>query len=294
VSYRPERVVGLLALTLAVAGSCAVFPDEATLPDHPGAAAAGGDENTLQAGHGGVVGIPPEAGNGGDSPAAGGTGGAGGTTLVVGGAGAGGEGAASAGGGTGINCVNPRAVVAPIAADTWIGSAKPSAAHASDPQLSVGAGSDEHRALMQVTLPAAPTDAVLSRATLVLTLESNADAGLSARRLALHRLDRPLDASRTTWTNYGNGGSRQWTTPGGDFGIQELGHANLPEGGQQAQATFNITSFVQGAAGAAPIPLSLIVLETTPALPVPAELAFTSVEGDTAGRPQLILQYCDP
>ena len=281
--------LAVVALPLVLAGSCAVFPDEATLPNHSGSSGAAGEGTTAQGGNAGQGGdVPPEAGRGGDDTDVGGAAGGGGTAVV-----AGGVGGDSAGGAGGSPCLNPQPQIALLDADTWIGSGKPTNGHASDLTLSVAAGSDEHRALIAVTLPAAPAGTVLRRATLAFRLESNAEASLAARRLGLHRLTQAFDASRTTWNNYDNGASKRWMTPGGDFGI-EVGHADLRPNTASGLVLFNVTLAVRAIAGADAIPLSLIVLESSPALPVPAELAFTSAKGDTADVPRLILQYCDP
>jgi hypothetical protein len=127
----------------------------------------------------------------------------------------------------------------------------------------------------------------------VLRLESNADVGLSARRLGLHQLEQPLDAARATWTNYGSGGTHRWVTPGGDYGV-EVGHADVDAATKTGLVTFDVTASVSQSVGATEIPLSLIVLESGTARPAPAELAFVSAKGETADIPRVILLYCDP
>jgi len=234
------------------------------------------------AGEGNVAGVAGEGG----APAMGGA-----AAL----AGAGGEAtgaAAGAGGAGGAPCLNPEQQVVAITADTWIEAAKPGTAHGSDTLLSVDGGAAERRALLQLTLPAA-TGKVLSRARLVLQLQANADGALASRQLGLHELVQAVSESRTTWTNYGNGGSRKWTVAGGDFG-DEISAATLPAGTASGALTFEVTVPIRKIIVATPIPLSVIVIESGPVPAAPAELAFTSREGDALGVPTLLLDYCDP
>jgi hypothetical protein len=176
------------------------------------------------------------------------------------------------------------------AADTWIESAKPAVGHGTDPNLFVVQGGEERRALLSFNLPMAPTGSSLVRAELRLRLESNADAALAERELTLHLLEQVVVEARTTWNNYGNGSSQQWTTRGGDYG-PAVASTTIRALTQNGPLSFDVTSLVADVWGSEPIPLPLIVLEVSEPT-APAELAFTSREGDALGAPELRLHYC--
>ncbi len=195
-------------------------------------------------------------------------------------------------GGAPAGCVSPQQQVVTVTVDTWIESAKPGTGHGNDKTLSVVGGGEERRALLQLTLPAAVSGAVLLQATLALHLQANADVGLVKRQLGVHRLEQEVSESRTTWNNWAQG-SRVWTKPGGDFG-PELAQAAIPAGTSGGMLTFNVTAAVQAAFAAQPVPLPLIVVETSAPPAAPAELAFTSREGDASSIATLILEYCQP
>jgi hypothetical protein len=287
-------------LALAAFASCSVFPDEATLPTHPSGDAGAAGEGTSD---GGGSGGTPNAGGAAPLPEAGAgatSSNQGGSTVAEGGAagqpgnagaGAGADAGASAGGAGEAPCLNPQTVKVVAETDTWIGSAKPDNNHGSDKMLSVVAGSDEHRALVALTLPQALAGLQFRHAVLRFHLESNADAGLASRRLTVHRLSQPFDAGRATWNEHGK--KAAWQTPGGDFGAA-WDSATVPAGTATANIDFDVTASVAPLLGATAIPLSLLVRETSAARPVPAELAFTSTEGNASQIPELSLEYCDP
>lgn len=210
-------------------------------------------------------------------------GGAGGDTS-----GAGGDG----GGNSEPACVNPRTVTVDAQADTWIGSTKPMANHDSDKMLFVVGGSDEKRALIRLTLPVQQANSRLRRARLRFHLESNSDATKVLRRLAVHQLVQPLQEGRATWLNWGKNGET-WTSPGGDYN-DELARTAVPAGTSSGNVDFVVTTTVSQLLGQAAIPLSLIVLEVTQAPDAPAELAFTSTQGNASLIPVVLLDYCDP
>jgi hypothetical protein len=147
----------------------------------------------------------------------------------------------------------------------------------------------ERRTLLRLTLPALSDGAVLNQASLVLKLEANADSTRAARRLGLHQLDQPVGVD-TTWRDYSN---KKWITAGGDFG-PELARATLPSFTSEAELGFEITDLVQASSSVAPVTLSIVILEIEPAPPAPAELAFTSLEGDASKAPVLRITYCEP
>jgi hypothetical protein len=268
-------------LGLVAAGSCAVFPDQATLPERAvvgGTAGSAGEAFAAQAGTGG---------HGGSDVTSGGAAGAGGLT------GAGGVDTPVGGAGGQAPCLNPQQQVVAVTADTWIESARPGTGHGNDVVLSVVGGTNERRALLALTLPAVPSGAILRKATFALHLQANADASLVARRFGLRRLTRDLNEARATWNNYSNGAVRKWTTPGGDFGV-ELSSASVRAETSNGALTFDVTEPIRTALGAQAVLLSVIVLETGPIPAPPAELAFTSREGDASGMPALILEYCQP
>ena len=294
---RQKRAKGLASLGVVAALSCSVFPDQATLPKHvvAGSGGSAGGPSAPQAGMGGnPVGGLAQAGTGVGAAVAAGAGGAsalGGAPGTL--AGAAGE-AAGAGGAAPLPCVSPEqeVVLAPTA-DTWIEAARPSTGHGTDVLLSVLGGSDERRALLQITLPAAPAGKQLSRARLVLELQQNADVTLAARSLGLEELGQAVSETQTTWLNYDKGGSHRWMLAGGDV-VAELATATLRAGTASGALTFEVTVPIRKIVGAAAIPLSLIVIEKGPTPAAPAELAFASREGDALGVPTLILDYCDP
>lgn len=294
-------MIWLGALALAGAFSCSVFPDEATLPVAAGAAAgdagatAGNSSVVPRAGNAGAAGVETSAGAGaGPGPDEAGAPGSGGST--VGGAPTGTAGApeviaGAAGAGAGA-CTNPRVLFGQVLADTWIEAAKPKATHGNDNALSVVSGGQQRRALLQLTLPAVPAGAVVLRATLSLHLESNADVDLLERQLTVHLLAQEVSEGRATWEKWGSGNS-DWVTLGGDFG-PVVGEATLAAGSATAVLSIDITApVVQGlAANAASLPF--IVLESSAPPPAPADLAFTSTEGDASGIPAFSVEYCEP
>jgi len=299
VSVRGNRASLQGWLALAGAGavviSCSVFPDEATLPAGNTGAASGTGAETAVGGstvlpHGGVAGandveVPAGAGLGGE----GGSAGAGGGAPPTGVAGApdvlGGAAGASA-------CASPQTIVGAVTDDTWIEAAKPNATHGNDKALSVISGGQERRALLQAALPAVPVGAVLLRARLALTLEANADPSLAARQLSVHLLQQEVIEGRASWTHWSNG-NRTWGNLGGDFGTA-LAKRAVPAGVSDDRLTFNVTEAVAQALAAQATTLPFIVLESSTPPPAPADLAFTSSEGDASGIPALIVEYCEP
>lgn len=281
-----NRLVLLSCWGLAWAVSCAVFPDEAVLPSNntTGLGGAGADG---RAGAAGATDLPAggRAGAGmTDAGAAGATtGGVGGWVEPPGG-GAGSSGAA---------CAQPELRVIPIRADTWIESAKPNMVHANDKALSVTAGAAERRALVSLTLPGAPAGATLERASLDLQLESNADATLVRRSFALHSLQRQFVEGQTSWNDWSNEMDGEWDTPGGDFG-EPFGNAELPAGTATGTLSFDVREALLSAFSTQSVPLSLIVVEAGLSPEAPAEVAFTSSEGDDSKRPSLVIEFCMP
>lgn len=268
--------------------SCAIFPEQAVLPSPSG-----------------------DAGDAAISPQQGGKGGAGASTTLAGGANAGGAadtGGSSKGGAGGAagaepdpsggagspgGCLGPTSLVVPFGDDTWIESAKPSSQHGTDEVLFVVAGSSERRALLSLALPTLPVGAALVSAYVTLHLESNADVELAARQLELHALTQPVTEGRTTWNNWGNGGMRKWVLPGGDFG-PAVASVDVASGTPSAHLSFDVTATVAAILAVPGVPLSLIAIEAGPSPPAPAELAFTSAEGDAVFVPSLSLAYCPP
>jgi hypothetical protein len=180
-----------------------------------------------------------------------------------------------------------------VTADTWIDAAKPNANnHGSDAALSVISGGAERRALVQVQVPTLPTGAVLLRATLALHLESNADVDLVTRRLAVRQLEHEVVEARASWLNWNNAG-RTWKQEGGDFG-PALAKVALPAGTSRAAVDFDVTVAVEQALTDLTPELPFIVLETSAVPPPPAELAFTSKEGNASNVPKLVVDYCQP
>ncbi len=163
--------------------------------------------------------------------------------------------------------------------------------HGSDPILWVVKGDEERRALFLFSLPAAPDGFSLVRAELQLYMESNADASLAARLLEVNLLEQLVDEARTTWNNYDNGVTNQWAAPGGDFGVA-LASANVPALTQVGPLSFDLTTAVGELLSTAAVPLPLIVREVGPEPTPPAELAFSSVQGDALGAPKLLLEFC--
>lgn len=297
VSARRKRASLLGSLALAGAFSCSVFPDEATLPATAGAAsgaaaAAGGSSVLPQAGMAGAPSVQTNAGAGAGPDEAGAP--SGGSGLGGAPTGAGGSlepvaGAAGAGGGA---CTNPLTLSGDVPADTWIEAANPKATHGNDTWLSVVSGGQPRRALLQLVLPAVPAGAVVVRATLSLHLQSNADVDLAARQLTVHELAQEVQETRATWEKWSNG-NNSWMTLGGDFGQVEA-EASLPAGSSTAALSIDITTLVAGALAANVASLPLLVQESSAPPPGPADLAFTSSEGDASARPALSVEYCEP
>jgi hypothetical protein len=180
-----------------------------------------------------------------------------------------------------------------VTADTWIDENKPSNTHGTDKHLSlVGGAGVEQRVLLVLSLPVRPAGVELVKATLLINVEGNADASLSARQLGLHPLTQAFNANRATWVNYDNGGSKKWTTAGGDFAA-EVATATLASSSATGVLSFDLTAAVEMASGSQPVPLPVIILESGNVPMAPAELAFGSAEGDASG-PSLVLEYCQP
>ena len=228
----------------------------------------------------------------------GGSTGEGGAPFVQGGAPVadGGDGGASTspGGAGGMpSCTEPQERVVLVGVDTWIEAAKPSNGHGNDQVLSVVGGGQERRALLEVTLPAVLAGTVLLNATLTLHLQANADVGLAERRLQVRLLSQAVTEARTNWTNWSNGSSRKWLQPGGDFG-SVLDSVRISAGTAEGTVAFNVTATVRETMSTAEVALPFIVMENGAPPPAPAELAFTSSEGDASVVPTLLLQYCEP
>lgn len=181
-------------------------------------------------------------------------------------------------------------VAATLDLDTWIDEVSRKTSWPDDPVLSVVGSPGERRALLQLSLPAAPVNAELRGASLRLHLESNADPAARVRQLAVHSLSQSIDAD-ASWTNAVK--NRKWSTEGGDFGPQRA-ELMVPEGASNVTVAFDVTDLVRGAVGATPVSLSLVVLEIGVVPPAPAQLAFTSSEGDASNAPRLSLTYCEP
>lgn len=286
------RIGWLSILTVAVSYSCSIFPDRAELPTASAGRGIAGEANTSEAGLGGVSNgnVPPAGAAGSSDGVVGGAPGSAGAAANAGAA------ADAPGGASGApsGCMSPQQQVVAVTVDTWIEAAKPNAGHGNDKLLSVVGGAAEARALFQVTLPALAPGTVLLKATLALHLATNADVGLVKRELRVHRLGQEISETRTTWTNWGQGTTHAWTTPGGDFGPM-LARAAIPAGTSNGAVTFELTAAVQTAVSPQAVPLALIVVEDSVPPAAPAELAFTSREGDaSSGPPALILAYCPP
>jgi hypothetical protein len=272
--------------------ACAVFPDEATLPTAAaggGGGGGGGDDRPLAgAGEAGVsVAGRPDAG------ATQGFGGAadGGTPSDPPGS-AGAEPTTGGAGGAPSHCDDPHEVVVPAVLDTWIEAARPKQSHINDSDLFVAGEPDERRALLQLTLPAATDSEVLIRARLTLHLKANADSSGSARELGLHRLTHEVGSS-TTWDNYGNGASRKWAAPGGDFG-PELARIGVSSASSEGLLTFDVTGPIRTTQSSTALTLSVVILEIGAAPPASSALALDAVEGDASMIPRLLLTYCAP
>lgn len=304
-------VLRLLCLTgfgTALAFGCSVFPDTAVLPLSEDAGAGPGEAGASTAGDASSAGVGPTAGAGNTSQggsASGGsaTGGAGasagtgasGGSEPLGGApdgGVGGTGGAMGGTAGAAGCVQ-RIHEVKVGADTWIDAAKPSTNHVSDKQIYVTGGAAERRLLLAFDLPAVSAGAKLNSAILQLKLQSNADATLVSRLLELHVVTQAVNDAQATWLNFGKGGARKWTVPGGDFGPVEAAQT-VKAGISAGQVRFDVSQVVRPLLKNKSVPLDLLVAEGGIAPAAPAELAFVSLEGDAAAYPALTLDTCEP
>jgi hypothetical protein len=179
--------------------------------------------------------------------------------------------------------------VLPTTADAWIASAAPQVNHGSDTQLFVFGGVSEQRALLTFSLPAPPTGAVLVAAKLALTLSEATNLGAQSRTLNAYALSKSFDEGRVTWSNYGNGASHQWTTPGGDVG-SSFGSGLLASGA--AQLVLDVSALASAAYSAQQTELGLLIRDPAPGAPAPS--AFVSKEGALTAQPALDLEYCRP
>jgi hypothetical protein len=284
---RLHHSCGCYFIALLSLGSCSVFPDHAELVATSGSGGAEATAGSSAAGGSGSSG-PANGANGAGAANAGGGKGKGGKPNSAGPDAAGDGGV---GGGAGVaamgDCSGLREVTQKIEFDTWIDFAQPRSGFADDPRLLVCGVPDEQRALLQVVLPASAQ--AVAQATLQLHLEANADVTQSVRLLGLHQLTQQV-SSKTTWLNYS---TRKWDTEGGDFG-PELARATLPASTSESTLTFDVTELVRGLSGSTAVTLPLVVLEIDAAPPAPAQLAFTSNEGDATQAPTLLLSYCEP
>ncbi len=222
------------------------------------------------------------AGAGGDAGAA--LGGEGGESGEGGVAGAGGQPEPA--------CASAVEATLAVLLDTWIEQAFPNAGHGSDARLSVVGGQSERRALVQLSLPVLPPGAVLLEASLELNLEVNSDASATKRRLALHRLLRPVSESKTTWRQFVNGAGGDWALAGGDFAA-EAGEATLPAGTTSGALLIDAAPALS-AVFASELEVSLLVREVGEPPSASAFLGFTSREGTPARAPRLHVRYCPP
>jgi hypothetical protein len=291
VSLRRKTVSCSWCLTAVGVLSCSVFPDEATLPSSSLVAGAGGSSVLPRAGAGAEGGDPAPLGGAGAAAAEGGAFSSAGARAGAPPLGLAGTDVGGAGGGP--SCEPEPPVVIAVTADTWIEAARPSIGHGNDDPLSVIGGGQERRALVEVTLPAAPANAVLLKATVALHLKANADIGSTRRQLRLYQLAHPVLEGRATWSKWDNGPNGNWLKLGGDFG-GAIAESEVPAGTSTSTLSFDVSTFVRGVSASSPVPLSLILLEISTPPPPPAELAFTSREGDASEVPKLIVEYCQP
>lgn len=292
-----DRLSGLSCVAAALLVACSVFPDEAVLPAPSGGSANEGGLPTAEGGAGSSAGA--QGGEPGVLPLGGsGTGGSAGSAS--GGSAVGGEDPGQAGGGGAVTqtCVAPQQYSATTTLDFWIGSADESANHGSESALHVNGVPDERRAMFSVTVPAAPAGSVLLKAEIALNLASNADASRAARQLGLY-LQTPLRAvveGKATWLQYGaNKNKDVWATPGGDLS-ERVTTTDIPAGTTSGMVRFDVTEAVRSVLGASPQVYGIVILEEGPAPAAPAELAFTSFNGEdsVSPAPSLLLRYCQP
>lgn len=266
------------------------------LPDGKNGDAAAGDAQDVAAvlgGAGGQIGANAWLRGGADTGTAVGSPVMGGEGNAVPDAATGSAGEPSVGGAAGApSCAETRVLRVRIDADTWIQEDEPKARHGSDAQLFVVSGSAERRALFSLTLPSLPAGAVLERATFVLHLEADADRLELSRTLALRRLQQSFDEMHASWSNYDNG-KAAWAQAGGDLGA-ELAPTVTIAGPASEQVSFDMTRRLDRILGGAPLPLSLIVLETSASPSFPGEFVFASTEGTATDAPLLVLEYCAP
>ncbi|RYZ10180.1 MAG: DNRLRE domain-containing protein [Myxococcales bacterium] len=295
-----DRLLGLAGIAAALVAACSVFPDEAVLPPQAGGSQSEGGRPASEggAGLGGGVTAGAAAGETGELPPGGAAAG-GSSTSGSGGAPEGGQAAGQGGGGevTPV-CADPQEDSVSTKLDLWIGSAQYDANHGKEGVLRVSGGADERRALFELTVPAAPAGSSLLSAEVVLSLESNADASLSARRLGLYLQAplRPVVETKATWLQYGSSKTQDaWEDAGGDLS-EVVTVTDIPPGTASGLVRFDVTDIVRSALRASPQVYGIVILEEGDAPAAPAELAFTSREGNASlsPAPGLRLRYCQP
>lgn len=287
-----DRLFGLCGLGLALAVGCSVFPESAVLPVESGGGSAGepSDDGGAPVGEAGDGGRRPNPGTAGGGAASGG-GGGGGSSVAE--AGAGGE-AQGGTGGTGATCDSPQFLSLRVLADLWIGSAKPGDTHEGEALIYASGGTDERRTLLGLDIPA-PNGAVLVKAELVLTLVSNADVSKAARELELWTLggENAPDPKHTSWTNWGAGNQRRWKDAGADLGLL-VAKTQIAADTSTGRVAFEVTEATRAAFTTERHLAPVVILESGSAPAAPAELAFTSLEGNASGSAVLELTYCPP
>lgn len=285
-----DRLLGLSCVTASLWAACSVFPDEALLPPAAGGSASGESGLPAEGGASASAGEPSVvpaggAGRGGAAGSSGGSGGDAGESTTQ----------AGAGGVPAPTCESPQEHRAQTNLDLWVGSLAPSANHGGEGLLYVSGGADERRSLFALELPAALPGAVLLRAEVVLRLESNADASQAARRLGLRALTPPraVREDKASWTHFAQGNNNTWATAGGDLG-ELVSEAELAPGTSSGAVRFDVTEAVRALLTSEPKTYGVAVLELGSAPAPPAELAFTSREGNASESPLLLLSYCQP
>jgi hypothetical protein len=157
-------------------------------------------------------------------------------------------------------------------------------------------GSTESRVLVQfdqAAISAALENKTLTSATLQLFVETNAGGWTVNTPMSVKRMTAPWTELGSTWncavdTNTGNNQANCVSQWNGGFFVQQatatFTHSNNQTGWIQADVMADIQAFLQGTQND-----GWIVMKTNPANG--GSVNYTSVQGTTAQRPKLVLNY---
>ncbi|WP_141013677.1 DNRLRE domain-containing protein [Nocardioides sambongensis] len=146
--------------------------------------------------------------------------------------------------------IDPSVTLPAPSADSWIGENSPTENFAGGDYVRVGgATGQQKRAVLRFALPALPSDAWVTNATLQLYLDSAHSAGSGSGEFVARRLTENWTPAEVSWNRRVAGATGLWSSPGGSW--QTSGQAGLSlSGSSSGYKTFDVTAiaaeWVQG------------------------------------------------